>query len=155
MTNETQVMPAVALRGITILPDMIVHFDVSRKKSIRAIEEAMTKDQRIFLITQKDPKVEEPSEDDLYKIGTVAMIKQVAKVPKDMLRVLVEGMERAELMQLVLSGSRSRCDGAGRRESSGYGKRSDASQYERTVQRILQRKSENESGAGETDTGNR
>ena len=100
MTNETQVMPAVALRGITILPDMIVHFDVSRKKSIRAIEEAMTKDQRIFLITQKDPKVEEPSEDDLYKIGTVAMIKQVAKVPKDMLRVLVEGMERAELMQL-------------------------------------------------------
>ena len=54
MTNETQVMPAVALRGITILPDMIVHFDVSRKKSIRAIEEAMTKDQRIFLITQKD-----------------------------------------------------------------------------------------------------
>lgn len=60
----------------------------------------MTKDQRIFLITQKDPKVEEPSEDDLYKIGTVAMIKQVAKVPKDMLRVLVEGMERAELMQL-------------------------------------------------------
>ena len=100
MTNKTQVMPAVALRGITILPDMIVHFDVSRKKSIRAIEEAMTKDQRIFLITQKDPKVEEPSEDDLYKIGTVAMIKQVAKVPKDMLRVLVEGMERAELMQL-------------------------------------------------------
>ena len=127
MTNKTQVMPAVALRGITILPDMIVHFDVSRKKSIRAIEEAMTKDQRIFLITQKDPKVEEPSEDDLYKIGTVAMIKQVAKVPKDMLRVLVEGMERAELMQLE--------DG--------------------TVQRILQRKSENESGAGETDTGNR
>ena len=100
MTNETQVMPAVALRGITILPDMIVHFDVSRKKSIRAIEEAMTKDQRIFLITQKDSKVEDPSEDDLYKIGTVAMIKQVAKVPKDMLRVLVEGMERAELIQL-------------------------------------------------------
>ena len=100
MTNETQVMPAVALRGITILPDMIVHFDVSRKKSIRAIEEAMTKDQRIFLITQKDSKVEDPSEDDLYKIGTVATIKQVAKVPKDMLRVLVEGMERAELIQL-------------------------------------------------------
>ena len=144
MTNETQVMPAVALRGITILPDMIVHFDVSRKKSIRAIEEAMTKDQRIFLITQKDPKVEEPSEDDLYKIGTVAMIKQVAKAPKDMLRV-----------RYILSGSRSRCAGAGRRESSGYGKRSDASQYERTVQCILQRKSENESGAGETDTGNR
>lgn len=60
----------------------------------------MTKDQRIFLITQKDPNVEDPSEDDLYKIGTVAMIKQVAKVPKDMLRVLVEGMERAELIQL-------------------------------------------------------
>ena len=159
MTNETQVMPAVALRGITILPDMIVHFDVSRKKSIRAIEEAMTKDQRIFLITQKDPKVEEPSEDDLYKIGTVAMIKQVAKVPKDMLRVLVEGMERAELMQLEDGTSYLEaevvCDGAGRRESSGYGKRSDASQYERTVQCILQRKSENESGAGETDTGNR
>ena len=154
MTNETQVMPAVALRGITILPDMIVHFDVSRKKSIRAIEEAMTKDQRIFLITQKDPKVEEPSEDDLYKIGTVAMIKQVAKAPKDMLRVLVEGTDAAG-RRYILSGSRSRCAGAGRRESSGYGKRSDASQYERTVQCILQRKSENESGAGETDTGNR
>lgn len=100
MTNEIQVMPAIALRGTTILPDMIVHFDVSRKKSICAIEEAMTKDQRIFLITQQDPKVEDPSMEDLYKIGTIAVIKQVAKLPKDMLRVLVEGIERAEMVEL-------------------------------------------------------
>lgn len=100
MTNEIQVMPAIALRGTTILPDMIVHFDVSRKKSICAIEEAMTKDQRIFLITQEDPKVDDPSMEDLYKIGTIAVIKQVAKLPKDMLRVLVEGIERAEMVEL-------------------------------------------------------
>lgn len=93
-------MPAIALRGTTILPEMIVHFDISRRKSIKAVEEAMTQDQKIFLITQRDPQVEKPGFQDLYKIGTIAEIKQVVKMPKDMLRVLVEGVERAELMEL-------------------------------------------------------
>ncbi|MCI6042507.1 endopeptidase La [bacterium] len=100
MNNMIKVMPAIALRGTTILPDMIVHFDISREKSVKAVEEAMTQDQKIFLVTQKDPKVEEPTIDDLYKIGTIAMVKQVVKMPKGVLRVLVEGLERAELVEL-------------------------------------------------------
>lgn len=100
MNNLIKAMPAIALRGTTILPEMIVHFDISRRKSIKAVEEAMTQDQKIFLITQRDPQVEMPGFQDLYKIGTIAEIKQVVKMPKDMLRVLVEGVERAELMEL-------------------------------------------------------
>ena len=100
MNNLIKAMPASALRGTTILPEMIVHFDISRRKSIKAVEEAMTQDQKIFLITQRDPQVEKPGFQDLYKIGTIAEIKQVVKMPKDMLRVLVEGVERAELMEL-------------------------------------------------------
>ena len=91
-------MPAIALRGTTILPDMIVHFDISRPKSIKAVEEAMTQDQKIFLVTQKDPQIENPGMADLYKVGTVAVVKQVVKMPKEALRVLVEGLERAELV---------------------------------------------------------
>ena len=100
MNNTIKVMPAIALRGTTILPDMIVHFVISREKSVKAVEEAMTQDQKIFLVTQKDPKVEEPAIDDLYRIGTIAMVKQVVKMPKGVLRVLVEGLERAELVEL-------------------------------------------------------
>ncbi len=100
MNNLIKVMPALALRGTTILPDMIVHFDISRPKSVKAVEEAMTQDQKIFLITQKDPQVENPGMNDLYKVGTVALVKQVVKLPKDVLRVLVEGVERAELVGL-------------------------------------------------------
>ncbi|MEY8536194.1 endopeptidase La [Blautia pseudococcoides] len=96
-------LPAIALRGTTILPDMIVHFDVSREKSIQAIEKAMMQDQRVLLITQKDPAVEDPGQEDLYKIGTVAEIKQLVKLPKDIVRVLVEGMERAELLRFTES----------------------------------------------------
>ncbi len=100
MNDLIRVMPAIALRGTTILPDMIVHFDISRPKSIKAVEAAMTQNQKIFLITQKDPLVENPAEGDLYRIGTIARIKQVVKMPKDILRVLVEGVERAELVDL-------------------------------------------------------
>ncbi len=100
MNNLIKVMPAIALRGTTILPDMIVHFDISRPKSVKAVEEAMTQDQKIFLITQKDPQVENPGINDLYKVGTIALVKQVVKLPKDILRVLVEGVERAELVGL-------------------------------------------------------
>ena len=96
-------LPAIALRGTTILPDMIVHFDVSREKSIQAIEKAMMQDQRVLLITQKDPAVEDPGQEDLYKIGTVAEIKQLVKLPKNIVRVLVEGMERAELIRFTES----------------------------------------------------
>lgn len=101
MTNPICVLPTIALRGTTILPDMIVHFDVSRERSIKAIEEAMLHDQKIFLITQKDPEVETPGFMDLYQIGTIAYIKQVVKLPKNLLRVLVEGIERAEIMSFA------------------------------------------------------
>ena len=98
MEEVTKVLPAIALRGTTILPDMIVHFDISRAKSIRAVEEAMLGDQKIFLITQKDPDTEVPGLLDVYKIGTIAVIKQVVKMPKDVLRILVEAERRAELL---------------------------------------------------------
>lgn len=100
MSNQISVLPAIALRGTTILPDMIVHFDVSRERSIHAIEAAMMNDQKIFLITQKDPEKETPGLLDLYEIGTIAYIKQVVKLPQNLLRVLVEGKERAQLMSL-------------------------------------------------------
>ena len=101
MTQPINILPALALRGTTILPDMIVHFDVSRKKSIKAVEAAMLHEQEIFLITQKDPEIQDPGASDLYKMGTVAYIKQVVKLPHDLLRVLVEGRERAALLSFV------------------------------------------------------
>ena len=100
MKQPISILPAIALRGTTILPDMIVHFDVSRERSIKAIEAAMLHDQKIFLVTQKDPEVEKPELSELYQVGTVAYIKQVVKLPHDLLRVLVEGIERAELLSL-------------------------------------------------------
>ncbi|MFQ8689084.1 MAG: endopeptidase La, partial [Blautia sp.] len=93
-------LPVVALRGTTILPEMIVHFDVSRGRSIKAIETAMLKEQKVFLVTQKDPEKENPGLLDLYKIGTIAYVKQIVKLPKDILRVLVEGVCRGELLRL-------------------------------------------------------
>ena len=90
-------LPAVALRGMTILPGMIAHFDISRPKSIKAVEKAMMEEQKIFLVTQKDVEQEEPGQDDLYKIGIVAQIKQVIKLQNDIIRILVEGTERAKL----------------------------------------------------------
>lgn len=98
--NPIEVLPVIALRGTSILPDMIVHFDVSRKRSAKAIEAAMLHDQRIFLITQKDPEVESPGITDLYRIGTVSYIKQVVKLPQNLLRVLVEGVERGEMLSM-------------------------------------------------------
>ena len=98
MSDMIENLPAIALRGTTILPDMIVHFDVSREKSIKAIEKAMVQEQRIFLITQRDPEVEEPVQEDLYRIGTIAEIKQLVKTKSNMVQVLVEGKERAELL---------------------------------------------------------
>ena len=82
---------------------MIVHFDVSRDKSIKAIEQAMTADQKLFVVTQRDPEASDPGIDDLYHIGTVVEIKQLVKLPKNIIRVLVEGLERAELLEMEVS----------------------------------------------------
>ncbi|BFL48414.1 endopeptidase La [Lactonifactor longoviformis] len=100
MSDLMRILPAIALRGTTILPGMIVHFDISRDKSIKAVETAMMKDQVIYLVTQRDPEAEDPGMADLYKIGTIAEIKQVVKAPKNTLRILVEGIERAEILGL-------------------------------------------------------
>ena len=96
-------LPVIALRGMTILPNMIVHFEVSRNKSKMAIEAAMLGDQNIFLLTQKEVEVEEPGGDDLYEFGTVAKIKQIVKLSKDSLRVMVEGTYRAHLDNLMMT----------------------------------------------------
>lgn len=91
----------MALRATTILPDMIVHFDISRSKSVRAMEEAVQEEQDIFLVTQLDPQVEDPKMDQLYTMGCIARVKQIVKLPKGMMRILVEGLERAELVRLT------------------------------------------------------
>ena len=99
MTNQNMVLPSIALRGTTILPGMIVHFDVSRERSVKAIEAAMLHDQKIFLVTQIDPEVEAPDLAGVYQVGTIAYIKQVVKLPQNLLRVLVEGTGRATLVK--------------------------------------------------------
>lgn len=91
-------MPAVALRGLTILPGMIAHFDVSRERSLRAIEEAMEQDQRIYLVTQRNVDSEDPTQEDLYQMGIVADIKQVVRLQNDVVRILVDGISRAALL---------------------------------------------------------
>lgn len=90
-------MPAVALRGMVILPGMVAHFDVSRAKSIKGVEEAMMDEQKIFLVAQKDVEQENPDIEDLFKIGIIAEVKQVIKLQNNIVRILVEGKERAEL----------------------------------------------------------
>ncbi len=100
MSENMLIIPAVALREITIFPDMIVHFDVNRTKSVQAIEKALLLDQNVFLVTQLDASKEEPEINDLYRVGTIAEIKQVIKLPGDVLRVLVEGICKARLHKL-------------------------------------------------------
>lgn len=90
----------MALRGMTILPSMIVHFDISREKSMTAVEQAMLDKQELFVVTQKDPEAAKPGQSDLYRVGTVVMIKQLMRLPNNILRVLVEGIARAELLTL-------------------------------------------------------
>lgn len=94
-------MPLLPLRGIVVYPHMILHFDVGRVKSIKAIEEAMLKEQLIFLAAQKDPNLEDPSPEDIYSFGTVARIKQLLRLPGDTIRVLVEGMERSKISTIL------------------------------------------------------
>lgn len=100
MDNETRSLPMVALRGLTIMPEMIVHFDVSRERSIAAIQQAMLEEQEIFLVAQKSIETENPGQDDVYETGTVASVKQLIKLSKKVVRVLVEGKNRAVLKKI-------------------------------------------------------
>ena len=100
MGEQVITMPVVALRGLTILPGMVLHFDINRPKSVAAVERAMVGDQKLFLVAQRHPEIVEPEQGDLFQIGTIAVVKQLVKLPGKVVRVLVEGLERAELLCL-------------------------------------------------------
>ena len=104
MEDKRITMPAVALRGLTILPGMVQHFDISREKSIRAIETAMMGNQKVYLVTQRHPEQETPAVADLYQMGTISQIKQLVKMPGGIIRVMVEGEKRAALLTLFEEG---------------------------------------------------
>ncbi|MCL2085113.1 MAG: endopeptidase La, partial [Oscillospiraceae bacterium] len=104
MTNragQTEQMPLLALRGLVVFPHMLIHFDIGRKKFVKALERALSRGQPVFLVAQKDAREEDPGIDDLYKTGTVARIRQVLKLPNDTVRVLVEGDHRATVLGVV------------------------------------------------------
>lgn len=101
MDKDLRVLPLIPLRGITIFPYMVLHFDVGREKSILALEEAMLADQKIFLVSQKEAKIEEPEEKDIFTMGTICTIKQILKLPGDTVRVLVEGESRGRLENYI------------------------------------------------------
>lgn len=101
MENNWTTIPAVALRGMTILPGMIAHFDVSREMSLKAVEAAMTGEQKVFLVTQRDVEVENPTKEDLYGVGIIAEVKQVIKLQNNIVRILVEGLSRAVLLDFT------------------------------------------------------
>ena len=101
MEKQIRNIPMVALRGMTIMPEMVVHFDVSRAYSIQAIQQVMQgEEQQVFLVAQRELNIEDPDLKDVFEIGTIATIKQVIKLSKNMLRVLVTGEERARLISL-------------------------------------------------------
>lgn len=100
MENYTKNLPVVALRNLTVLPGMMIHFDVNREITIKAIENAMLGDQMVFLVSQKDPEVDGPSEEDLESFGTISLVKQVIKLSDEVLRIMVVGVQRAELIDL-------------------------------------------------------
>ena len=97
-------LPVLPLRGMTVFPHMLIHFDVGREKSVTAVETAMKLNQQLFLVTQRDILIDDPGKDDLYEMGTIARVKQILKIPGDSMRVLVEGMARAELVSLDTAG---------------------------------------------------
>ena len=100
MENSTLKMSAVALRGMTILPGMITHFDVSRSRSVKAVERAVAEGQPLFVVTQRDPEMENPEQDDVFAVGIISEVKQIVKMPHNIMRVLVEGVDRAGLLEL-------------------------------------------------------
>ncbi len=101
MCEIMKIMPAVSLRGMVILPGMIIHFDVSKPNSVHAVEEAMRKDEQIFLLTVKNTNADQPEKEDFYEVGVIAKVKQLIKMPNNIVRVLVEGIERAGLQDIV------------------------------------------------------
>ena len=101
MEQEQVVLPLIALRGLTIFPNMIIHFDVGRDKSLKAIENAMLNDEKIILVTQKDTTMDEPDMVDLYEIGTLVHIKQIVKLKPPVLKVLVEGEKRVRICEIT------------------------------------------------------
>lgn len=105
MGEQLITMPAVALRGLSILPGMVLHFDINRPRSVASVERAMVGDQKLFLVAQRHPEVVEPEQSDLYQIGSIALVKQMVKLPGKVVRVLVEGLERAELISLEEEGA--------------------------------------------------
>lgn len=110
MKSERKSLPMVALRGMTVMPGMVVHFDISREKSIEAVQQAMVESQKIFLVAQKDFEIQDPILEDLYKVGTVATIKQIIKMPQHIIRVLVSGETRGILNDLESSDPYLRAD---------------------------------------------
>jgi len=99
--KKQQVLPLLPLRGLVVFPHMILHFDVGRVKSVKALEDAMMNNQLIFLAAQKDPETEDPGKENVYRVGTVSKIKQLLKLPGDTIRVLVEGLERASIVDFI------------------------------------------------------
>ena len=98
---QKKILPLIPLRGMSVFPHMVIHFDVGRDKSIKALEKAMVEDSLILLCSQKDAKVEEPTIDDFYHIGTIARIKQMLKLPGGTIRVLVEGINRGRIVEIT------------------------------------------------------
>ena len=100
---HTSTMPVIALRGLTVFPNVLIHFEVSRVTSVRALEAAMTAGSPVFLVGQRDIAVEEPDADDLYQVGTISSIRQILRMPGDNVRVMVEGQARGRLIQMLRS----------------------------------------------------
>src|SRR5690625_5107220 len=101
MKIENTQYPLLALRGILVLPSMVIHIDVGREKSIKALEQAMMDDQIIFLSSQKEVAIEEPKPKDIYRVGTLAKINQMLKLPNGTIRILVEGLSRGEIIRYI------------------------------------------------------
>ena len=101
MSDNIITIPAIALRGMTILPGIVAHFDVSRERSIKAVEVAMMGEQKLFLVTQKNIEADDPQIDEMYQVGIIAKVKQVVKMQNGVVRILVEGELRASLSGLV------------------------------------------------------
>ena len=149
-------LPVIALRSMTILPDTMIHFDLIRKKSILAAEQAMSEDQEVFLVTQCHAETEDPQAEDLYQIGCIAKVKQVTKLPDNLVRVLVEGVCRGRLRTLFgewewLGGDIEVLEVPAMDEEQ---ERSDAAQRARSFHRILQILSQNGTDASAPYGGN-
>lgn len=100
MSEKKKKLPVIALRGMTVMPRMVIHFDISRTKSIKAAEYAMDTEQMIFLTAQKSTQTEDPGLDDIYEVGVITSVNQLAKLPKHILRVLVSGEQRARIVKM-------------------------------------------------------